>query len=69
VVAKGGGSADPNFCGRIWSNSLELRGNITFEIPPSSGGPGAGGGGGGNEDPTQNLIDWVARSVSELRLF
>lgn len=64
VTLRGGGNANPNFMGRIWANSIDLRGNVKIRTlasnpgfcsnigvscPPSSGRP---------------LFDLVARSFS-----
>lgn len=56
------GTAD--FCGRIWANDLTTKGTPVFRVPPSSADDD-------NKNPAlQNkFYDWVARSVSTLRLF
>jgi hypothetical protein len=36
VILRGGGNASPNFMGRIWTNSIDLRGNISIRTLTSS---------------------------------
>ncbi|MCP9804638.1 hypothetical protein KBY75_13800 [Cyanobium sp. T1G-Tous] len=35
VELKGGGRADPNFMGRIWTNTIALNGNVKLRVPNS----------------------------------
>lgn len=35
VELKGGGKADPNFMGRIWTDSIALNGNVKLRVPNS----------------------------------
>lgn len=38
VILRGGGNADPNFMGRIWTNIIELNGNVKLRVPNSQPG-------------------------------
>jgi hypothetical protein len=57
----GGGNADPNFMGRIWTNVIKLNGNVKLRVPTSMAGfcteacP---------PDSKVSLFDVVARSFS-----
>lgn len=35
VILKGGGNADPNFMGRIWTDKITLNGNVKLRVPNS----------------------------------
>ncbi len=71
VNMNGGGSANPNFQGRIWTNNLVIKGNVKLQVPNSlptfcnSATPGVGC------PPAASSpdIDWVARSVSQSSAF
>jgi hypothetical protein len=62
IQLNGGGNADPNFMGRIWSDGIDMRGNIkirTLSSLPSfcSGGTCPTGGG-------VPFFDFMARSFT-----
>lgn len=63
VIWRGGGNANPNFIGRIWSDSLDIKGSIAMQVPASSPGSGSG-----NQAGTA-VVDWAARSVSHSSSF
>lgn len=63
---RGGGSANPNFIGRIWTHDLEVNGSVNMQVPVSnptqfcttiSDCPTQAGG-----SPS---TDWVARSITQ----
>ena len=71
VNMNGGGSANPNFQGRVWTNNLVVKGNVKFQVPNSlptfcnSATPGVGC----PPSASSPDIDWVARSVSQSSAF
>lgn len=72
VIWKGGGNADPNFCGRLWVNDLEMNGNIKMrvdstsqsECPPSGPLPD-----GSCPSSRLNILDYKGRSFTHAHGF
>ena len=62
---KGGGTASPNFLGRIWSDTLELSGSISMRV--NGGSPGFCATGNIDSCPkdTKYLLDFVARGFTQ----
>jgi hypothetical protein len=56
------GTAD--FCGRLWTNNFTTKGTPTFRVPPTRTTDDIG-----NPAQQNRFYDWVARSVSTVRLF
>lgn len=62
VTLKGGGSADPNFMGRLWADNISLNGNVKLNVPNSL--PSFCSSGSCPPPSTVPLFDLVARSFS-----
>ncbi len=69
VIWRGGGSADPNYIGRIWTNDLDIRGGIAMQVVLSL--PGLCSQSGVSCPPAAGtaVVDWAARSVSHSSSF
>lgn len=69
VIWRGGGSANPNFIGRIWTNDLDIRGGIAMQVVLSL--PGFCNQTGVSCPPAAGtaVVDWAARSVSHSSSF